>query len=150
MLQWPGVKDREAARRALELVGMLSFAHRQISQLSSGQQQRVFIARALVQEADLYLLDEPFAGVDLATEKAIILLLNTLKEQGKTVFVVHHDLNSVEKYFDWLIMLNTCLIASGPVAEVFLPDALMRTFGRSSALLDEAAKLSQNKQSGIL
>lgn len=147
--KWPKMADKQAASRALEMVGMLPFADRQISQLSGGQQQRLFIARALLQDADLYLMDEPFAGVDMATEKAIIALMDKLKVQGKTLLVVHHDLSTVDSYFDWVIMLNTCLIASGPVAECFNSDTIMRTYGRSSALLDEAAKLTQNKTSGM-
>ncbi|MBI2811423.1 MAG: metal ABC transporter ATP-binding protein, partial [Candidatus Melainabacteria bacterium] len=135
-LKWPKAADKEAARHALDKVGMLSFADRQISQLSGGQQQRLFIARALLQDADLYLMDEPFAGVDMATEKAIIALMDKLRVQGKTLLVVHHDLSTVESYFDWVIMLNTCLIASGPVSEAFNSENILRTYGRSSALLD--------------
>jgi len=149
-LKWAKAADREAAEEALEKVGMLAFAKRQISQLSGGQQQRLFIARALLQEADLYLMDEPFAGVDMATEKAIISLMDKLKVQGKTLLVVHHDLSTVDAYFDWVIMLNTCLIASGPVSEIFHAESILRTYGRSSALLDEAAKLTQNKTSGMV
>ncbi|KAG6559326.1 Manganese transport system ATP-binding protein MntB [Candidatus Rhabdochlamydia oedothoracis] len=148
-LKWPKAADREATKKALGLVGMLSFANRQISQLSGGQQQRLFIARALMQEAEFYLMDEPFAGVDIATEKAIVVLMNKLREQGKTLLVVHHDLSTVKTYFDWVILLNTCLIANGPVQEVFCSDMIMRTFGRSHVLLDEAAHLTQNKTTGI-
>lgn len=145
----PKFADKEAVLRTLEMVGMLAFKDRQISQLSGGQQQRLFIARALLQDADLYLMDEPFAGVDMATEKAIIALLDKLKVQGKTLLVVHHDLSTVDNYFDWVIMLNTCLIASGPVEEVFNSETVMRTYGRTTSLLDEAAKLTQNKTKGI-
>lgn len=150
LLKWPKAADKEAALLALDMVGMLGFADRQISQLSGGQQQRVFIARALLQEADIYLMDEPFAGVDVATEKTIVVLLEKLKKQGKTLFIVHHDLHTVEKYFDWVILLNTCLVACGPVSEVFHSDNLLRTYGSSSALLGEAAKISQNKTSGFV
>jgi manganese/zinc/iron transport system ATP- binding protein len=146
---WPKRADREAARHALDLVGMSAFAHRQISQLSGGQQQRLFLARALLQDADLYLMDEPFAGVDMATEKAIVALMEQLKVQGKTLLVVHHDLSTVNAYFDWVLMLNTCLVACGPVAEVFNADMIMRTYGRSNALLEEVVKLTQNKTYGI-
>ncbi len=148
-LKWPKAADREAAKKALGLVGMLMFADRQISQLSGGQQQRLFIARALLQEAEFYLMDEPFAGVDIATEKAIVILMDKLKQQGKTLLVVHHDLSTVKTYFDWAILLNTCLIANGPVEEVFCSDMIMRTFGRSHVLLDEAAHLTQNKTTGV-
>lgn len=148
-LKWPRAADKEAARHALNLVGMLNFEHRQIGQLSGGQQQRIFIARALLQDAEIYFMDEPFAGVDIATEQAIIALLDSLKTQGKTLFVVHHDLNSVDKYFDWVILLNTSLIASGPTQEVFHAENLERAYGKSAHLLDEAAKLSQNKSTGF-
>lgn len=146
---WPRSSDRAAADRYLEMVGMTSFADRQISQLSGGQQQRVFIARALVQEADIYFMDEPFAGVDMATETAIMNILRDLKNQNKTVFVVHHDLNSVEKYFDWLIILNMRLIACGSVSEVFNSGTLHAAYGKSYALFDEAFKLSQYKTTGL-
>ncbi|MES2344507.1 MAG: metal ABC transporter ATP-binding protein [Chlamydiota bacterium] len=145
IFKWPRAADKEAARNALNLVGMLSFADRQIGQLSGGQQQRIFIARALLQDADIYLMDEPFAGVDMATEQAIISLLDQLKMQGKTLFVVHHDLNSVDRYFDWVILLNTGLVATGPVSEVFHAENIERAYGKSAQLLDEAAKLSQSK-----
>lgn len=147
--KWPRAADKEAARSALEMVGMSAFEDRQIGQLSGGQQQRIFIARALVQDAEIYLMDEPFAGVDMATEQEIIGLLDQLKKAGKTIFLVHHDLNSVEHYFDWVILLNTSLIASGATKEVFHAENIERAYGKSSLLLGEAAKLSQNKISGI-
>lgn len=129
LLRRPGRKERELAMAALEQVGMADFWNRQISQLSGGQQQRVFLARALVQDAQVYFMDEPFAGVDAATEKAIITLLDELKAQGKTVVVVHHDLQTVEAYFDWLVLLNLRLVACGPTAQVFTADNLQRTYG---------------------
>lgn len=148
VFKWPRKADWAAAERYLEMVGMMPYADRQISQLSGGQQQRVFIARALLQEADVYLMDEPFAGIDLATEKLIINILRQLKTEGKTVFVVHHDLNTVENYFDWAILLNMRLVASGPVKEVFNTENLHATYGKSFSLFDEALKLSQNKTTG--
>lgn len=146
----PRRADREAASAALELVGMSAYASRQISQLSGGQQQRLFIARALVQNADIFFLDEPFAGVDLTTEKAIMGLLRRQKEAGKTIFIVHHDLPTVEEYFDWAILLNTRILACGPVKEIFTRENLARTFGKSQLLFDEAAALSAKSLSGIL
>src|SRR5215470_16159328 len=98
---------------------MLPFAGRQISQLSGGQRQRVFLARALVQDAQIYLMDEPFQGVDALTERAIIVLLQELRAMGRTVVVVHHDLQTVPDYFDWVTLINVRRIASGPVAEAF-------------------------------
>lgn len=150
LLKWATEKDREATRKALQQVEMLSFADRQIGQLSGGQQQRLFIARALVQDADLYLLDEPFAGIDMATEKTLVDLFETLRKQGKTLLIVHHNLSSAESYFDWLIFLNTCLIANGPTKEVFNQQNIWRTYGRSSILLDEAVIKAKNKTSGLL
>ncbi len=125
----PGRREREAAATALARVGMTEYAGRQISQLSGGQQQRVFLARALVQDAPIYLMDEPFQGVDVVTEKATIEVLRELRSQGRTILVVHHDLQTVSEYFDWVTLLNVRLIASGPVRETFTPDNLRLTYG---------------------
>lgn len=130
----PGKKDRVLAEAALDKVGMLPYASRQISQLSGGQQQRAFLARALVQEADVYLMDEPFQGVDATTERAIVALLLKLKSAGKTVVVVHHDLQTIREYFDWVTLLNVRRIASGPVSDVFTDENLRRTYGGRVAL----------------
>ncbi|NNF59502.1 MAG: metal ABC transporter ATP-binding protein [Rhodothermaceae bacterium] len=125
----PGKEEHARAREALAKVGMAGFADRQIAQLSGGQQQRVFLARALVQDADVYFMDEPFQGVDATTEKAIVTLLQNLREAGKTVLVVHHDLPTVPEYFDWVLLLNVRRIAAGPVAEVFTNENLRQTYG---------------------
>jgi manganese/zinc/iron transport system ATP- binding protein len=125
----PGRREREMAMAALEQVGMQDFAERQISQLSGGQQQRVFLARALVQDARLYLMDEPFQGVDARTERAIVTVLQGLREAGKTVLVVHHDLETVPEYFDRVLLLNVRRIAAGPVAEVFNEENLRLAYG---------------------
>lgn len=122
-------RHKALAHACLERVGMADFAHRQIGQLSGGQQQRVFLARALAQEADIYVLDEPFAGVDAATEKAIISVLKGLRDAGKTVLAVHHDLATVPDYFDDVVLLNTQVVASGPVADVFTEDNLQAAYG---------------------
>jgi len=145
----PREADRAAADHYLKLVGMEGYAGRQISQLSGGQQQRAFLARALLQEADIYFMDEPFAGVDLATETVIVQLLQQLRNAGKTIFVVHHDLNTVESYFDWVIILNMRLIACGETGRNFTPHHLHAAYGKSYALLDEALKLSLQKQTGV-
>jgi len=131
----PGRKERDVAMDALEKVGMAEFATRQISQLSGGQQQRVFLARALVQDSSLYFMDEPFAGVDAATERAIIQLLQELRSQGKTVVVVHHDLQTLKEYFDWCMLLNVRRIAIGPVEDVLTKDNLHRAYGGRAAFL---------------
>jgi manganese/zinc/iron transport system ATP- binding protein len=125
----------------LKKVGMEAFANRQISQLSGGQQQRTFLARALAQQANLYFMDEPFAGVDAATEKAIIDLLQEMTSNNKTVIVVHHDLQSVTQYFDWVIMLNTRLVATGPTQTTFTQAILQETYGGKLTLLTDVADL---------
>ncbi len=125
----PGKKERERAMKALVEVGMEAYAYRQISQLSGGQQQRVFLARALVQDAQVYFMDEPFQGVDAVTERAIITLLRTMRNEGKTVIVVHHDLQTVPEYFDWVFLLNVRRIADGPVADVFTEENLRIAYG---------------------
>lgn len=132
--------DREVALRSLEQVGMAAFAERQISQLSGGQQQRVFLARALAQEADLYFMDEPFAGVDAATEQAIVGVLRSLRDAGRTVVAVHHDLQTVPEYFDHVVMLNMRLIAAGPVETTFTSKNLQATYGGRLTILDETAE----------
>jgi manganese/zinc/iron transport system ATP- binding protein len=138
--------DKDIAVESLRKVGMESFQQRQISQLSGGQQQRVFLARALAQKADLYFMDEPFAGVDAATENAIVELLREMKQQGKTVIVVHHDLQTAKEYFDWIVFLNMRLVASGKTADVFTPELLHETYGGNLSVLTElAALLSKNE-----
>ncbi len=137
-LRRPGRREHARAMVALEKVGLTDFSHRQISQLSGGQQQRVFLARALVQEAQIYFMDEPFQGVDAATEKAIVQLLKELRSQGKTVLVVHHDLQTVAEYFDWVTLLNVRKIASGPVVQTFTAENLRRAYGGHLAFVREA------------
>ncbi|WP_192821016.1 metal ABC transporter ATP-binding protein [Rufibacter sp. LB8] len=141
----PSSKHKQQAMEALEKVGMQDFANRQISQLSGGQQQRVFLARALAQNADLYLMDEPFAGVDIATETAIIQLLRQMREDGKTVVVVHHDLQSAQDYFDWVLLLNMRLVASGPTAETLTPQLLENTYGGRLTELSKVSELLHKK-----
>lgn len=138
-------RDREIAEEALQQVNLLPFANRQISQLSGGQQQRVFIARALAQQADLYLMDEPFAGVDAATENAILELLTTMKQEGKTMIVVHHDLQTAWEYFDWFVLLNTRMVACGPKEEVFNKEMLSEAYGGQLTLLAKITDLIQRQ-----
>jgi manganese/zinc/iron transport system ATP- binding protein len=144
----PGRAEREQSLEALEKVGMRQFAERQISQLSGGQQQRVFLARALVQDAQVYFMDEPFQGVDATTERAIVTLLQELRAAGKTVIVVHHDLQTVPEYFDWVTLLNVRRIASGPVAEAFTENNLRLAYGGRVAFLsrDEPADKETERQ----
>jgi manganese/zinc/iron transport system ATP- binding protein len=125
----PGRGERAQALDALTQVGMADYANRQISQLSGGQQQRTFLARALVQDAQVYFMDEPFQGVDATTERAIVELLKSLRAAGKTVVAVHHDLQTVPEYFDRVTLLNVRRVASGPVDEVFTDENLRQTYG---------------------
>lgn len=141
----PGKKEKDIALKSLEQVGMSGFLKRQISELSGGQQQRVFIARALAQEADLYLMDEPFAGVDMSTETAIFQLLQEMTAAGKTVIVVHHDIHSAMNFFDWLIMLNLHLVASGPKELVMNEELLRKTYGGKLNLLTQVTDLIRQK-----
>lgn len=137
----PRKADRDVATDCLRKVGMEAFAHRQISQLSGGQQQRTFLARALAQQADIYFMDEPFSGVDAASEKTIINLLRHMTQSQKTVMVVHHDLHSVSQYFDWVIMLNTRLVAFGPTTTTFTQKNLHDTYGGKLTILSDVAEL---------
>ena len=141
----PRKADKDVAMDCLKKVGMEGFINRQISQLSGGQQQRTFLARALAQQADLYFMDEPFAGVDAATEKAIVTLLREMTNQNKTVIVVHHDLQSVSQYFDWIVMLNTRLVASGPTETTFTSENLEATYGGKLTLLTDVADLMRRE-----
>ncbi len=136
----PKKEDHEAVIEALERVKMLDFSKRQIGNLSGGQQQRVFLARALAQDTPLYLMDEPFAGVDAATEAAIMELLQSLKKQGKTILVVHHDLATARQYFDKLILLNLRLVAYGTTQNVFTAELLQKTYGGRLTFLSEMAQ----------
>jgi len=140
LLRRPSKTDRELARSCLEKVHLLPYANRQIANLSGGQQQRVFLARALAQEADLYFMDEPFAGVDAATESAIITVLRELRDRGKTILVVHHDLPTARQYFDQLLLLNMNVIAFGKTEEVFTAELLQKTYGGRLTILSEVAQ----------
>lgn len=142
-------KHREAGMEALRRVGIADLAHRQISQLSGGQQQRTFLARALVQDADLYLMDEPFAAVDAATEKAIVELLRELKARGKTVVVIHHDLQTVPEYFDYAVLLNMRVVAHGPIDTVFTSENLQKTYGGRLTLLDEVSEAMRRRERSL-
>jgi manganese/zinc/iron transport system ATP- binding protein len=139
----PGKIQHQKAEAALEQTGMSGFAKRQIGELSGGQQQRTFIARALAQNADLYLMDEPFVGVDAATERTIVSLLSKLRDEGKAILVVHHDLQTARRYFDQLLMLNLNVICHGPTEEVFTQENLDRTFAGKLSLLSEIASLAK-------
>lgn len=142
----PKAADTAWARECLAQVGMADFAHRQIGQLSGGQQQRTFLARALAQKADIYFMDEPMAGVDAATERVVFTLLRQLRAEGKSVLVVHHDLRTVEEYFETVMMLNMRLTAAGPTAQTFTPDNLRKTYGPRLEVLDAAAEAVRTKQ----
>lgn len=145
LLRNTGAHDRAIANECLDKVGMSAFAKRQISQLSGGQQQRVFLARALAQEADVYFMDEPFAGVDAATEQAIIELLREMASKGKTIVVVHHDLQSARSYFDWIVLLNMHLIAAGPTDQAFTEETVQQAYGGRLNLLSQVGDVMEKR-----
>ncbi len=142
-------RHRQAAMEALSRVGIAELANRQISQLSGGQQQRTFLARALVQDADLYLMDEPFAAVDAATERAIVKILQGMQANRKTAVVIHHDLQTVPDYFDYVILLNMRVVAHGPVEEVFTPENLNKTYGGRLTLLEEVSEAMRRRERSL-
>lgn len=139
-------EDKAIAKQALEKVDMYAFKDRQISQLSGGQQQRVFMARALAEQAELYLMDEPFAGVDAATEHSIFKVFQEFRNQGKTMMVVHHDLQSAAKYFDYVILLNTRLIACGKIEDVFTAEYMQEAYGGQLNVLHQVHDILRQKQ----
>ena len=133
----PQKKDKEITIEALDKVGIRHLKNRQISELSGGQQQRVFLARALVQEADIYLMDEPFQGVDMKTEQAIVKLFKSLQTEGKTLIVVHHDLDTVSKYFDHVLLINMKKIAFGKIEDVFTEENIIKCYKTGNILQQE-------------
>ena len=134
-----GNADRQIAQACLEQVDMTAFADRQIGNLSGGQQQRVFLARALAQDSSIYLMDEPFAGVDAVTEKTIISTLKSMQKEGKTLVIVHHDLATAKEYFDHLLLLNMRKVAYGPINQVFTHKLLQKTYGGKLTVFSEMA-----------
>lgn len=142
-------RHRQIALNALDQVGIADLARRQISQLSGGQQQRTFLARALVQDADLYLMDEPFAAVDAATEGAIVDILRSMKERGKTSVVIHHDLQTVPEYFDYVVLLNLRVVAHGPIQDVFTTENLQKTYGGRLTLLEEVSEAMRRRERSL-
>ena len=124
----PGKKEKHLADKALDRLGMLKFANRQINELSGGQQQRAFLARAFVQDAPIYFLDEPLTGIDATTERTIIELLHEMRDAGKTIVVVQHDLSTVGKYLDQVTLINRTIVASGPVSTAFTSENINRAY----------------------
>ncbi|MCY3836634.1 MAG: metal ABC transporter ATP-binding protein [Anaerolineaceae bacterium] len=139
----PSDRERKSAWSALEQVGMQEYADRPINQLSGGQQQRTFLARALVQDARLYLMDEPFAAVDAVTERAIVQIMQELRAAGRTVIVVHHDLQAVRHYFDWLLLLNIEVVACGPTEAVFTEENLRKTYGSNLSTVEDSRRVER-------
>lgn len=142
LIRRPGKKEKELAWRCLEKVGLTDFAKRQIGELSGGQLQRVFLARALAQEADWFFLDEPFVGIDASSERTIIDLLKQLRNEGKSIVIVHHDLHKVRDYFDELVLLNKELIAYGEVSQTFTAENLQKGYGEE---ITEMIRLGERK-----
>ncbi|MFT5903901.1 MAG: manganese/zinc/iron transport system ATP- binding protein [Flammeovirgaceae bacterium] len=138
--------DEEIAADSLNRVGMYDYRNRQISELSGGQQQRVFIARSLAQQADVYLMDEPLVGIDAASEESILKILGEMRTAGKTVIMVHHDLHTALEFFDWVILLNTRLVAAGPKEEVLTEENLRTAYGGKLNVLSRIADLIKSKE----
>ena len=128
-LRRPRAQDHEAVNSALERVNMSEFRSRQIGELSGGQKKRVFLARALAQDAKVILLDEPFTGVDVKTEEQIIALLRTLREEGRVMLVATHNLGSVPEFCDRVVLVKGTVLAHGPTEEIFTPENLRMAFG---------------------
>ena len=151
-LRWyerPSKNDCQIVNQCIQRVGLQSVLNRQISELSGGQQARAFIARALVADADLYFLDEPFAGIDELSSQVINEILVELKESGKSLFVVHHDLEEIKRRFDYVILLNRRLVAAGPIDQVMTPANLKKAYGKENLLFDQVARLTKQKASGL-
>lgn len=129
----PRKSDMQRVHDALEVVGLAKYRQRPIAQLSGGQQQRTFLARALVQQADMWILDEPFQGVDAETERALVGVLHDLKSHGKTIIAVHHDLQTLPRYFDYLFAVNARRVAEGYIKDLTLDDVVQRTFALAGA-----------------
>lgn len=125
----PGKTQKDKANQAMKQLGILDLANKEIASLSGGQQQRVFLARMLCQDADIIFLDEPLVGIDKKSEQIIMNILNQLKEEGKTIIVVHHDLSTIEKYFDYLVLVNHKIVSSGYVKDIFTPDNINQAYG---------------------
>lgn len=136
----PKKKEKDLAMDALRRVKMADYKNTQIGELSGGQQQRIFLARAIAQEADIYFLDEPFVGIDIKSEKTIIEILKKLRNEGKTIFVVHHDLGKSEEYFDELILLNRKLIKTGKVEDVLKKNILDEAYSSGSTFIHDDRK----------
>lgn len=137
----PSKIDKNIVLKCMEKLGIASLKNRQISQLSGGQQQRVFLARALAQEADIYFMDEPFSAIDISTENTIIKLFKEMVKENKTIIVVHHDIYSVKTYFDWTVMLNMRIIASGPTKDVLTSENFKETYGSHLSILTEVGNI---------
>jgi manganese/zinc/iron transport system ATP- binding protein len=142
-------EDYDAVAASLQLLGLTKLKTCQIGQLSGGQQQRVFLARSIVQKAELYFLDEPFSGIDIVSEQILMDVLREIQNEGKTVFIVHHDLVTAEKYFDWAVLLNTALIANGPMSKVFTAENLRLAYGSNITLIEDLLRTSSHVSRGI-
>lgn len=147
---WITKEEKNTAHQLLARVGLSEYADRQISQLSGGQQGRAFLARALMLDAPAYFLDEPFAGIDLASSQVILSILQTLRDEGKSIVVVHHDLACIRQYFDWALLMNRRLITSGPVGDVLTESWLQIAYGTAQGLFDEVTQLGDHYREGAL
>lgn len=148
LFKWPKKIDKERAMLSLEALGLKQFAQRQIGAFSGGERQRLFLARAKMQGGDIFFLDEPFAGIDAAAEERVVAFLKELTEDGKTVVVVHHDLISAPKYFDWFVLLKRSVIAFGPLDTTFTFENISKTYQTTTPLLEEVIRLARQAHYG--
>lgn len=144
-----GNHEKKKAQQAIKRVGLEGLEKRQISQLSCGQQNRAFLARALMQQAQIYFLDEPLAGIDAASSQVILQILRELKEEGKTVVVVHHDLGEIKTHFDWAVLINRRLVKAGLVDEVLTEQTIKQAYGQENLLFDQASQLTEESAKGF-
>lgn len=140
-LKRPTQTDKKITLKALDQMQLTHLQDRHITQLSGGQQQRTFIARALVQEADLFIMDEPLSSVDIQTEEIIMNTLKNFQKQNKTSIVIHHDLNTVTKYFDYVVWINKTIISHGPIEKEFTHENYQKTFQQNLPIFHETKQL---------
>jgi manganese/zinc/iron transport system ATP- binding protein len=147
-LKWYNKREKARALEIMERLGISAIKQRQIQEISGGQLQRAIVARALMQDVDFYVLDEPFTGIDFATEKLLLSLFKELRDLKKGVILVHHDLTNVEEIFDHVVMVNSRLVEAGPTKQVFNPESIRKTYGEKNSLLEEASHLFEKVQRG--
>lgn len=142
-------QEKATAKENLKKVGLSGLEDRQINQLSGGQKARAFLARALMQRSNIYFMDEPFASIDAASSQIMLEIFQQLKSEGKTLIIVHHDLKEIQKVFDWGVLLNRRLVASGPIQDVLTETLIHHAYGKENLLFETVARLSEETTQGL-